>query len=87
MNKIKELLRNKYYQVGTLMCLGTAALLPAAGAAEGDPTGSSTALSAITTAAESLKGDAVAVIGAAVGIGVVFFGAKLLWSKFKGMAK
>ncbi len=88
MNKIKEVLRNKYYQMGTLMCVGTAALLPAASAAEGDvPAGASTVVSSITTAAESLKGDAVTVIGAAVGVGIVFFGAKLLWSKFKGMAK
>ncbi len=88
MNKIKELLRNKYYQAGTLMCLGTAALLPAASAAEGEtPASTSAVVSSITTAADSLKGDAVTVIGAAVGVGIVFFGAKLLWSKFKGMAK
>ena len=44
-------------------------------------------ITAITSAADSLKGDAASVISAAVGIGVVFFGAKLLWSKFKSMAK
>ncbi len=88
MNKIKEVLRNKYYQVGALMCLGTTAMLPAASAAEGElPAGASTVVSSITAAADSLKSDAVTVISAAVGLGIVFFGAKLLWSKFKGMAK
>lgn len=41
----------------------------------------------ITTTATSLKSDATTVITAGVGIGVVFFGAKLLWSKFKSMAR
>lgn len=43
--------------------------------------------SIITATATSLKADATTVITSAVGVGVVFFGAKLLWSKFKSMAK
>lgn len=44
-------------------------------------------VSAINDASTSLLGDASTVIASAVGIGVVFFGAKLLWSKFKSMAR
>lgn len=50
-------------------------------AAEGDIT------SIIATTAAGLKTDATAVITSAIGIGVVFFGAKLLWGKFKSMAR
>lgn len=46
-----------------------------------------TALSAITDATASMSTDAITLIGAAVGLGVIFWGAKLLWTKFKGMAK
>lgn len=46
-----------------------------------------TVVSAITDAVSSLNGDAITIIGAAVGLGAVFFGAKLLWGKFKSMAK
>ncbi|WP_159456484.1 hypothetical protein [Intestinibacillus massiliensis] len=52
--------------------------------AEGD---SSAIVSAIQSASTSLQADAVTVIGLAVALGVVFFGSKLLWNKFKGMAK
>ena len=41
----------------------------------------------IETAAETFKGDALKVIAAAVSLGVIFFGAKLLWSQFKSMAR
>ena len=43
-------------------------------------------ITAITDAAAQLTTDASTVIGAAVGLGVIFFGAKVLWSKFKSMA-
>lgn len=43
--------------------------------------------SAIESAADSVKSDAAKVIASAVGVGVVFWGARVLWSKFKGMAK
>ena len=49
--------------------------------------GSSAIVTAITEAATSLQGDAATVIGSAVALGLVFWGAKVLWSKFKGMAK
>lgn len=60
-------------------------VVPACFAAEGD--GSTTVASTITSQVAGLKTDALTVIGAAVGLGVVFWGAKLMWSKFKGMAK
>lgn len=44
-------------------------------------------VSVITSAATSVTADAAPVIAAAVGLGVVFWGAKVLWTKFKGMAK
>lgn len=44
-------------------------------------------ITAIEAAATSLQGDATTVIASAIGIGVIFFGAKLLWSKFKSMAR
>lgn len=43
--------------------------------------------SAITTAVSDVAPQAVTVITAAVGLGVIFWGAKLLWTKFKSMAK
>lgn len=43
-------------------------------------------ITAINEAATSLTSDAGTVIAAGIGIGVVFFGAKLLWRKFKSMA-
>lgn len=42
---------------------------------------------AITTAGTDAVTAAGPVIAGAVGVGVVFWGAKLLWSKFKSMAK
>lgn len=44
-------------------------------------------VTAIQAASTDLLGGASAVITAGVGIGVVFFGAKLLWGKFKSMAR
>lgn len=43
-------------------------------------------VTAITAQATSLTGDAATVIAAGLGIGALFFGARLLWRKFKGMA-
>lgn len=54
--------------------------------AEGDPTGTGVS-QIITDAASSLKTEAGTVIAAAIGLGVVFWGARVLWGKFKGMAK
>lgn len=89
--KIKEMMRGKAMQVGTAIMLAAPAISCAAFAAnetsalEGDSTNA--VVSAINAAVTSVKGDAVTVIGAAVGLGVVFWGAKVLWGKFKGMAK
>lgn len=88
--KIKEMMRGKVMQVGTAIMLAAPAISCAAFAAnetpalEGDSTNA--VVSAINTAVTSVKGDAVTVIGAAVGLGVVFWGAKVLWKKFKDMA-
>ncbi|MDO4711185.1 MAG: hypothetical protein Q4A75_04335 [Peptostreptococcaceae bacterium] len=41
----------------------------------------------IVKAGTDSKADAIKVIGAGVSLGVVFWGAKMLWSKFKSMAK
>ena len=46
-----------------------------------------TVVSAITGATSGLQADALTIIGAALALGVVFWGAKLLWGKFKSMAK
>lgn len=46
-----------------------------------------TVVASITEAATTLGADALPVIGAAITLGITFWGAKLLWSKFKGMAK
>lgn len=50
-----------------------------------DETGGVTSI--INEAANSVKSDAATVIAAAIGLGVVFWGAKVLWGKFKSMAK
>lgn len=42
---------------------------------------------AIQEAVTSVKAEAGVVIGAAVGLGALFWGARVLWSKFKGMAR
>ncbi len=42
---------------------------------------------AITGAVSDVSPEAIKVITAAVGLGVIFWGAKLLWNKFKSMAK
>jgi hypothetical protein len=75
---VKGFLREKGMQVGTAVMLAA----PAA-----EATGSSSVVKIISDAASGLKTDALTVIAAGVGIGVVFWGAKVLWSKFKGMAK
>ncbi|WP_283675284.1 hypothetical protein [Butyricicoccus sp. Marseille-Q5471] len=56
-------------------------LMCAAGAAETE--GATTVSGIITTEVASLKAEVLVVIAASL----VFFGAKLLWSKFKGMAR
>lgn len=84
---VKGFLREKGMQVGTAVMLAAPAVMCAAGAVDGEVTGSSSVVKIISDAATGLKTDALSVIAAGVGIGVVFWGAKVLWSKFKGMAK
>lgn len=53
-----------------------------------DETGGATSAMAIIEAQiTQLTGDAGKIIAGALGISVLFFGAKFLWSKFKSMAK
>lgn len=89
---VKAFLREKGMQVGTAVMVAAPAIMCAAGAAndavvlsEAEDTSSVTSI--ITTAVTGLKSDAMTVIAAAIGLGVVFWGAKVLWGKFKGMAK
>lgn len=49
--------------------------------------GAKSVVTIISDAATNLGTQALPVISAAVGLGVIFWGAKVLWSKFKGMAK
>ena len=85
---VKGFLREKGMQVGTAVMLAAPAVMCAAGAVDGaEATGSSSGVKIISDAATGLKTDALSVIAAGVGIGVVFWGAKVLWSKFRGMAK
>lgn len=44
-------------------------------------------MDAITTQVTALTTNGTTLIGAAVGLSAIFFGAKFLWSKFKSMAK
>ena len=84
---VKGFLREKGMQVGTAVMLAAPAIMCSAGAVDGEAAGSSSVVKIISDAATGLKTDALSVIAAGVGIGVVFWGAKVLWSKFKGMAK
>lgn len=75
MNKFKKAIMS-VAPLGALMCIGASA-----------ETGPNPVLTEISAQSTQLKTDAVTVIGAGIAIGVVFWGAKLLWSKFKSMAK
>ena len=86
MSKIREYLHCKSLQIGCTAAVLAGSVLPSAFAAD-EGAGNTAVVSAIQSAVTSVKGDAATVIGAAVGLGVVFWGAKVLWSKFKGMAK
>lgn len=87
---VKAFLREKGMQVGTAVMVAAPAIMCAAGATneavalEGD--GATSVTSIIQSAVTGLKSDAMTVIAAGVGLGVVFWGAKVLWKKFKGMA-
>lgn len=84
---MKQNLKNLGY---SLAGAGTVALLSAGSAfAEGGSgtSGLSSVTTAVTTAAGEVKTEGAKVISAAIGVGIVFWGAKLVWSKFKSMAK
>ncbi len=91
--QVLYIVKRRVRQAGSAIALSAVSLLPVAGAVEDAGGGetvtaeTSAIVTAITDAAESLQGDAATVIGAAVALGLVFWGAKVLWSKFKGMAK
>ncbi|MDY3618092.1 hypothetical protein [Agathobaculum sp.] len=82
--KAKVWLKDKAAKIGIAATLASAAVMTCAGAAAESPSG---AMDIINEATTSLRSDAVTVIAAGLGIGVLFFGAKFLWSKFKGMTK
>lgn len=44
-------------------------------------------VTSITSASSEVTTEGIKIIGVAVGIGILFWGAKLIWSKFKSMAK
>ena len=87
MSKIREYLHSKSLQLGCTAAVLAGSVLPSAFALDESSTGNTAVVSAIQSAVTSVKGDAATVIGAAVGLGVVFWGAKVLWGKFKSMAK
>lgn len=76
--RVKKLLFGASVVTGTLMTTGLSAF------AETGDTGVS---SIITEATAGVLADSKVVIASALSIGVVFFGARLLWSKFKSMAR
>ena len=76
--KLKHKLLTAVTAIMALMATAVPAL-----AADGD----SLIVDAVTQAVSTVSTDAVVVIGAAVGLGAIFWGAKVLWGKFKGMAK
>lgn len=47
----------------------------------------SNVVKSITDASSDVTTQGIAVIGVAVGIGILFWAAKLIWGKFKSMAK
>ena len=83
--KIRDYLHSKAMQLGCTAAIAAGTILPSAFAL--DESSNSVVVSAINSAVTSVKGDAATVIGTAVGLGAVFWAARVLWSKFRGMAK
>lgn len=71
----------------TALLTGTALSMLTMGSAFAENAGLTAAGTAITAAGTDAVTAAGPVIAGAVGVGVVFWGAKLLWNKFKSMAK
>ncbi|MFQ8995167.1 MAG: hypothetical protein ACLR6L_03515 [Agathobaculum sp.] len=87
MSKMREYLHNKYLQVGCTAALAVGSALPAAFALDGDAASTSNAavMTAINQAASSVKSDSAAVIAAGIGLGVIFWGARVLWRNFRSL--
>lgn len=86
MSKMREYLHNKYLQVGCTTALAVGSALPAAFAAdEGASTSNAAVMTAINQAASSVKSDSAAVIAAGIGLGVIFWGARVLWRNFRSL--
>lgn len=81
--KAKNFFHDKSLQLGASAAIAAGTLLPSAFAAD---EGTSAIVTAIESASASIKSDAAPVIAAALGVGVMFWGAKILWVKYKGMA-
>lgn len=78
MNKLKQKVMIGFGAALPVMTLATPAF-----AAEGD----SAVVTAIQSAVTSVTADSTPIIAAAIGLGILWWGAKLLWTKFKSMAK
>lgn len=86
MSKMREYLHNKYLQVGCTAALAVGSDLPAAFAVdEGASTSNAAVMTAINQAASSVKSDSAAVIAAGIGLGVIFWGARVLWRNFRSL--
>lgn len=88
MKKVKEFFRSKYGKVSTA-AISAMSLLTVGALADGSDY--SAATSALTTAFEGLKTEALTIFGTIVGIAVVIFGGywlvKLAMKWFKGLGK
>lgn len=83
---MKDSLKNKMY--AGMAGLTVAALPILAHADEGGGGGGLASVeTAITKAAADVTTSGGKVIASAVGVGIIFWGAKLVWGKFKSMAK
>ncbi len=78
--KLKKGLLSASLVTGAILSTGIGAF------AEGPDTSTSVS-TIITEATTGVLADSKVVIASALSIGVVFFGAKLLWGKFKSMAR
>lgn len=84
MSKMREYLHSKYLQVGCTAALAVGAALSAAFAA-GESDSNTAVMTAIESAAAGVKSDSAAVIAAGIGLGVIFWGARVLWRNFRSL--
>lgn len=83
MKNLKGSLKNLLYSVAGA---GTVALLNVA-PSFADESALTGVTQAITTATGEVKTEGTKVISLGISIGILFWGAKVVWSKFKSMAK